>query len=96
MSNVHLVPDTAARGGRAEDRIHDRSSRGPSPLGAVSLNPDARRGPRKLILCFDGTGNKFHGNESDSNILKIFRMLDRTADDQYHYYQRRHSFRSPN
>ncbi|KAM0514522.1 hypothetical protein ACHAPE_006817 [Trichoderma viride] len=42
---------------------------------------------RKLVLCFDGTGNKFHGDESDSNILKIFRMLDRTADDQYHYYQ---------
>lgn len=47
------------------------------------------RAPRKLILCFDGTGNKFHGDESDSNILKIFRMLDRTADDQYHYYQRK-------
>ncbi|EGR44856.1 uncharacterized protein TRIREDRAFT_123968 [Trichoderma reesei QM6a] len=45
------------------------------------------RKPRKLILCFDGTGNKFHGDESDSNILKIFRMLDRTADDQFHYYQ---------
>lgn len=48
------------------------------------------RAPRKLILCFDGTGNKFHGDESDSNILKIFRMLDRTADDQYHYYQRKY------
>lgn len=47
------------------------------------------RAARKLILCFDGTGNKFHGDESDSNILKIFRMLDRTADDQYHYYQRK-------
>lgn len=45
------------------------------------------RAAKKLILCFDGTGNKFHGDESDSNILKIFRMLDRTADDQYHYYQ---------
>lgn len=45
------------------------------------------RTPRKLILCFDGTGNKFHGDDSDSNILKIFRMLDRNADDQYHYYQ---------
>jgi uncharacterized protein (DUF2235 family) len=22
---------------------------------------------RKLILCFDGTGNKFQGNDSDSN-----------------------------
>ncbi|CAI6095005.1 unnamed protein product [Clonostachys chloroleuca] len=45
------------------------------------------RAPRKLVLCFDGTGNKFHGDDSDSNILKIFRMLDRTAGDQYHYYQ---------
>ncbi|KAK4038081.1 hypothetical protein C8A01DRAFT_17789 [Parachaetomium inaequale] len=45
------------------------------------------RKPRKIVLCFDGTGNKFHGDDSDSNILKIFRMLDRTASDQYHYYQ---------
>lgn len=50
--------------------------------------PRGDRTSRKLILCFDGTGNKFHGDDSDSNILKIFRMLDRTADDQYHYYQR--------
>ncbi|KAG5799653.1 hypothetical protein H9Q69_001283 [Fusarium xylarioides] len=55
------------------------------------MGPDAGIGygrkPRKLVLCFDGTGNKFHGDDSDSNILKIFRMLDRQADDQYHYYQ---------
>ncbi len=42
----------------------------------------ARRKARKIVLCFDGTGNKFHGDDSDSNILKIFRMLDRTASDQ--------------
>lgn len=42
----------------------------------------SHRGPRKIVLCFDGTGNKFHGDDSDSNILKIFRMLDRTASDQ--------------
>ena len=70
-----------------------------TPTGAASSDDvaDSRRDPqytepgkgaRKLILCFDGTGNKFHGDDSDSNILKIFRMLDRTADDQYHYYQR--------
>ncbi|KJR83628.1 uncharacterized protein SPSK_04023 [Sporothrix schenckii 1099-18] len=51
------------------------------------MAPPADRRPRKLVLCFDGTGNKFRGDDSDSNILKIFRMLDRTADDQYHYYQ---------
>ena len=43
---------------------------------------DSDRGPRKLILCFDGTGNKFRGDDSDSNILKIFRCLDREAGDQ--------------
>jgi len=51
----------------------------------VDMHPapeQRRRKPRKLILCFDGTGNKFRGDDSDSNILKIFRMLDRTADDQ--------------
>ncbi|KAL2266769.1 hypothetical protein VTJ83DRAFT_6121 [Remersonia thermophila] len=52
----------------------------PSPAG-----PQPK--PRNMVLCFDGTGNKFHGTESDSNILKIFRLLDRTASDQYHYYQ---------
>ncbi|GAO17951.1 uncharacterized protein UV8b_01005 [Ustilaginoidea virens] len=66
-----------------------RSAREPSPFSAALCpRPDAaQRSPRKLILCFDGTGNKFHGDDSDSNILKIFRMLDRSADDQYHYYQ---------
>lgn len=37
---------------------------------------------KKLILCFDGTGNKFKGNDGDTNILKIFRMLDRSGSDQ--------------
>jgi uncharacterized protein (DUF2235 family) len=41
-----------------------------------------RRRPRKLVLCFDGTGNKFQGDDSDTNILKIYRMLDRNASDQ--------------
>ncbi|ROV96103.1 hypothetical protein VSDG_05075 [Cytospora chrysosperma] len=53
----------------------------------MSAAPGRRHKPHKLVLCFDGTGNKFHGNDNDSNILKIYRMLDRTADDQYHYYQ---------
>lgn len=43
---------------------------------------------RTLVLCFDGTGNKFKGNPGDTNILKIFSMLDRRKGDQYHYYQR--------
>jgi hypothetical protein len=39
---------------------------------------------KKFVLCFDGTGNKFSGTDSDSNILKIYRMLDRNGDDQFH------------
>ncbi|CAI7678693.1 unnamed protein product [Penicillium pancosmium] len=43
--------------------------------------------PKQFVLCFDGTGNKFAGDDSDSNVLKIFRMLDRSKSHQYHYYQ---------
>lgn len=64
------------------------------------LNPpsDVRRGRsalgyrwdgtehKKLVLCFDGTGNKFQGTSADSNILKIYRMLDR-EDGGFYYYQ---------
>lgn len=50
--------------------------------GCAGGAPNKKHTHRKLILCFDGTGNKFHGDDSDSNILKIFRMLDRTANDQ--------------
>ena len=48
----------------------------------MTQNREGRRAPRKLVLCFDGTGNKFKGDDSDSNILKIFRCLDREAGDQ--------------
>ena len=49
------------------------------------LSNGPKRKPRKLVLCFDGTGNKFRGDDSDSSILKIYRMLDRTATDQCEY-----------
>ncbi|PLN81887.1 hypothetical protein BDW42DRAFT_200665 [Aspergillus taichungensis] len=35
---------------------------------------------RELVLCFDGTGNTFRADGEESNILKIFRMLDRTKE----------------
>ncbi len=44
--------------------------------------------PKTFVLCFDGTGNKFSGTDADSNILKIYRMLDRDQMDQFFcYYQ---------
>ncbi|KAH7407997.1 sporulation associated protein [Cadophora sp. MPI-SDFR-AT-0126] len=42
---------------------------------------------RRLVLCFDGTGNKFQGSPSDTNIVKLFQMLDRSDPNQFHYYQ---------
>ena len=57
-------------------------SRPSSELGADMDGNTPKHRPRKLVLCFDGTGNKFKGDDSDSNILKIFRMLDRTSNDQ--------------
>lgn len=44
--------------------------------------------PRRLVLCFDGTGNKFQGDVSDTNIVKLFQMFDRRDPNQFHYYQR--------
>ncbi|KAJ5752512.1 hypothetical protein N7520_009429 [Penicillium odoratum] len=43
--------------------------------------------PKQFVLCFDGTGNKFAGDASDTNLVKIYRMLDRSQSHQYHYYQ---------
>ncbi|KAJ9607484.1 hypothetical protein H2200_007562 [Cladophialophora chaetospira] len=42
----------------------------------------------RLVLCFDGTSNSFQANSGDTNIVKIYEMLDRETNDQYHYYQR--------
>ncbi|KAM7192038.1 Uncharacterized alpha/beta hydrolase domain (DUF2235) domain containing protein [Naviculisporaceae sp. PSN 640] len=42
---------------------------------------------RRLVLCFDGTGNTFRADGTETNILKLFRMLDRFQDDQICYYQ---------
>ncbi|KAI9790123.1 MAG: hypothetical protein M1835_001178 [Candelina submexicana] len=44
--------------------------------------------PSKLIVCFDGTGNRFSGDTSDTNIVKLYEKFDRDTDPhQFHYYQ---------
>jgi len=65
----------------------ERPSRAPERLDAVANYSRSQRKRKKFVLCFDGTGNKFSGSDSDSNILKIYRMLDRSDDSQFHYYQ---------
>jgi uncharacterized protein (DUF2235 family) len=39
-----------------------------------------------FALCFDGTGNEFRGDSTDSNVLRIFRLLDRSSPLQYSWY----------
>jgi hypothetical protein len=41
----------------------------------------------QLLIILEGTGNKFSGKETDSNILKLYRMLDRTDVSMYTFYQ---------
>lgn len=43
----------------------------------------------KIVVCFDGTGNSYQGNTSDTNIVKLYQKLDRTTKTQFHYYQRK-------
>ena len=52
--------------------------------------PKKERG--KLILCFDGTGNQYSGDTSDTNVVKLYQKFDREAPYQYHYYQRESAF----
>ncbi|KAK1723895.1 uncharacterized protein BDZ83DRAFT_720360 [Colletotrichum acutatum] len=53
----------------------------------ASVETEASTESRKLVLCFDGTGNSFSGSGSDTNVVKLLRMLDRNDKHQYHYYQ---------
>ncbi|KAI1262635.1 hypothetical protein F5Y18DRAFT_418776 [Xylariaceae sp. FL1019] len=96
MNRSHLIPEAPRRGRKGAPyspgsavALHDFAETVHQPADSSAMNPSfgPYRGPRKLVLCFDGTGNKFRGDDSDSNILKIFRCLDREAGDQYHYYQ---------
>lgn len=54
---------------------------------AESYDGNERRQEKKLILCFDGTSNQFQGQDSDTNVVKLYEMFDRSDPHQYHYYQ---------
>lgn len=51
----------------------------------IPISPPGQ--PRKLILCFDGTGNAFSGSNADTNVVKLLNKLDRNHPNQFHYYQ---------
>ena len=68
-----------------------------TPLSPTSTLYDSEPPPepKKLVLCFDGTGNQFSGSSGDTNVVKLLNKLDRNAPNQYHYYQSAFT-RSPN
>lgn len=45
--------------------VHSENGQGPRS----TYGPEPAR--HKFVLCFDGTGNKFQGNGSDSNSMEI-------------------------
>ena len=42
-------------------------------------------GQQRLILCLDGTSNQYAAN--NTNVIKLYAMLDRARNDQLSYYQ---------
>ncbi len=40
---------------------------------------------RNIVVCLDGTNNRY--NAANTNVVKLYGLLDRTADDQIAYYQ---------
>jgi uncharacterized protein (DUF2235 family) len=41
--------------------------------------------PRRIVLCLDGTSNKYAS--ANTNVVKLYAMLDRARNDQLAYYQ---------
>ncbi|KAI2623300.1 hypothetical protein GGR54DRAFT_46782 [Hypoxylon sp. NC1633] len=62
--------------------VHD----GESSAAAFNVFEQGRE-PKKLVLCFDGTGNTFTGSNADTNVVKLLHKLDRNDPNQFHYYQ---------
>ena len=59
------------------------------------MSTEKREEPAKLILCFDGTGNQYSGDTSDTNVVKLYQKFNRNTPNQYHYYQRKFASRVP-
>lgn len=63
---------------------HPESAHSPA---TTLVESEHTRVPKKLVLCFDGTGNEFSGSNADTNVVKLLKKLDRNPPGQYHYYQ---------
>ena len=53
--------------------------------GFARLAAESTSMPRNVVLCLDGTSNKYAA--ANTNVVKLYAMLDRTRIDQLSYYQ---------
>ena len=54
-----------------------------SPIASQSDTlKDPFRQERSLVLCFDGTSNEFQGDGTDTNVLKMYGMLNKDIPEQ--------------
>ncbi|KAI1377391.1 hypothetical protein F4677DRAFT_56044 [Hypoxylon crocopeplum] len=67
--------------------IHDPIPYPESSTAHLADGSEQTRVPKKLVLCFDGTGNTFTGSNADTNVVKLLHKLERNDPHQYHYYQ---------
>ncbi|KAF7550626.1 hypothetical protein G7Z17_g5591 [Cylindrodendrum hubeiense] len=89
MDASHLAP-SSARYAPAREHAHVTDTKTPpshesqSRPGTPIMNPvipapEPGRTPRKLVLCFDGTGNKFHGDDTGIGTYVVSGSLTHTS-----------------
>ena len=93
LKNVSSTPRPHSTSTRSFRSISDQSMPSTSFLGAKGTASDAlgvkKVAPSRLVVCFDGTGNSFQGDTSDTNIVKLYEKFNRSDPNQFHYYQRK-------
>lgn len=57
-----------------------------SRLSKFKMNPIDKVVNKNIVLCFDGTGAEF-GNKPSTNVLKLFKLLEKDTLKQSCYYQ---------
>jgi len=62
---------------------HERKA---SVAPLVTETPKKHKTPRSLVLCFDGTGNGYIGDGTETNVWKIFQMLDKHDENQCEFF----------
>lgn len=62
-----------------KDFAHERKA---SVAPLLTETGGKHKTPRSLVLCFDGTGNGYIGDGTETNVWKIFQMLDKHDENQ--------------